>query len=104
MPGILSEGAAADSVPSVQDTEEADLRAQMLGVGGDDAQRLRCGTEQDIVDPGLVLERDGGDEIGHGEHDVEIRHLEQFRLTILQPLRPRHTLALRTVMITARVV
>ncbi len=55
----------------------------MLGVSGNDAQRLRCGTEQDIVDPGLVLERNGGDQIRHGEHDVEIRHVEQSTATSL---------------------
>ena len=40
----------------------------------------------------------------HGEHDVEVRHVEQFRLTVLEPLRPRETLALRAVAVAARVV
>ena len=75
--------------PGVQHTKKADLRAQMLGVGGDGAQRLRRCPEQDIVDHGLVLERDGGDQIRHGEHDVEVGHVEQLGLTVLQPLRPR---------------
>ena len=42
--------------------------------------------------------------VRHGEHDVEVGHVEQFRLTVLQPLGPRETLALRAVAITARVV
>jgi hypothetical protein len=33
----------------MQHSEEADLRAQMLGVGGDAAQRLRGGSEQDVA-------------------------------------------------------
>ena len=47
--------------PGVQHAEEADLCAQMLRIGGDGAQRLRRRPEQDIVDHGLVLERDVGD-------------------------------------------
>ena len=48
--------------PGVQHAQEADLRAEMLWVGGDLAQRLRRRPEQDVVDHGLVLERDGGDQ------------------------------------------
>ena len=40
----------------------------------------------------------------HGEHDVEIRHVEQFRLPVREPLGACQALALRTVSITARVV
>ena len=87
--------------PGVQHTEEADFRAQMLRIGGDGAQRLRRRPEQDIVDHCLVLERDGGDQVRNREHHVEVGHVEQFCLTIFEPLRPRQTLALRTVAITA---
>ena len=88
--------------PGVQHTEEADLRTEMLGVGGDGAQRLRRRPEQDIVHHGLVLERDDLDLCRHGEDDVEVGHVEQFRLTVLQPLGPCETLALRTVAVAAR--
>ena len=44
--------------PGVQHGGEADARAQMLRVGGDGGQRLRGGPEQEVVDGGLVLERD----------------------------------------------
>jgi hypothetical protein len=73
--------------PGVQHSEEADLRTEMLRVGGDDAQRLRRRPEQVIVDHSLVLKCDGGDQILHGEHHVEIGHMEQLGLTVLQPLR-----------------
>ena len=66
----------------MQHSEEADLRAQMLGVGGDAAQRLRGGSEQDVVSRSLVLERDDGDRFRHCEHHVEVGHLEQFRLAV----------------------
>src|SRR6267142_2738589 len=35
--------------PGVQHTQEADLRAQMLWIGGDLTQRLRRRSEQDLV-------------------------------------------------------
>ena len=76
----------------------------MLRVGGDGAQRLRRRPEQDVVDHGLVLERDDLDLRRHGEHDVEIRHVEQLRLAVLQPLGAGETLTLRAVAISARVV
>ena len=90
--------------PGVQHAEETDLRAQMLWIGGDDAQCLRRRPEQDVVDDGLVLEGDDLDLLGHGEHDVEVGHVEQFRLPVLEPLSACETLALWTVLVTARVV
>jgi hypothetical protein len=60
----------------------------MLGIGGDRAQSLRHCPEQDVIDRGLILKRDSGDLVRHREHDVEARHVEQLRLTILQPLGP----------------
>jgi hypothetical protein len=50
----------------------------MLGVSGDGAQRLRRCPEQDIVDNGLVLERDDLNLRRHGEHDVEIGVTTRF--------------------------
>ena len=90
--------------PGVQHGQEADLRPQMLWISGDVAQRLRGRPEQDVVDHGLVLERDDLDLRRHGEHHVEVGHVEQFRLTVLEPLRACETLALRAVPVAARVV
>ena len=56
--------------PGVEHGGEADARAQMLRVGGDGGQRLGCGLEQQIVDDGLVLERDRADRIRQREDDV----------------------------------
>ena len=33
---------------------------------------------------GLILERDDLDLLGHGEHNVEVGHIEQFRLPVLE--------------------
>ena len=90
--------------PGVQHAQETDLRAQMLWIGGDDAQCLRRCPEQDVVDDGLVLEGDDLDLLGHGEHDVEVGHVEQFRLPVLEPLSACETLAFRAVTVSARVV
>ena len=68
------------------------------------AQRLRRRPEQDVVDDCLVLERDILDRRRHGEHNVEIRHVEQFGLAVCDPLGTRQALALRAVSITAGVV
>jgi hypothetical protein len=56
--------------PGVEHGGEADARAQMLRVGGDGGQRLGCGLEQQIVDDGLVLERDRADRSRQREDDV----------------------------------
>ena len=87
--------------PGVQHTEEADLGTEVRGVGGDGARRLRRRPEQDVVDHGLVLKCDRGNHIWHGEHDVEVGRVEQLRLTVLDPLRPCQTLALRAIAIAA---
>ena len=56
---------------------------------------------KDITDHCLVLERDGGDQVRHREHHMKVGHVEQFCLTVFEPLRPRQTLPLRTVAIAA---
>ena len=107
--------------PGVQHTQEADLRAQMLRVGGDGAQRLRRCSElfrdssddrpslvsrysserEDGSHHGLVLERDDLNRRRDGEDDVVIGYVEQFRLAIRQPLGSCEALALRTVPVSA---
>ena len=39
MPGIMSEGSSAGSAPGVEHTQETDLCAKMLRIGGDLLQR-----------------------------------------------------------------
>ena len=58
--------------PGMKDRNDADLGAEMFGVGGDRAQcRGHC-LEQDGVNCGLVLERDLGDRCRQCEDDMEI--------------------------------
>ena len=44
--------------PGMEHRSDADLRAQMPGIGGDGGERLSGGAEQDRIDGGLVLEGD----------------------------------------------
>ena len=46
----------------VEDGEEADLGAKMARVGGDRAERVGDGAEEQTVDDGLVLGGDLGDQ------------------------------------------
>ena len=42
--------------PGVEHAQEADLRAKMLGIGGNLQQGCGAGTEQEVVDDFLVLQ------------------------------------------------
>ena len=56
MTGIMSEGSSRVLPPGVKHTEEADLGAEVLGIGGN-LQQSRCaGAEQEIVQHFLVLQ------------------------------------------------
>src|SRR5882762_795329 len=53
---------------------------------------------------GTVTTGDALDLLGHREHDVEVGHVEQFGLTVREPLGARETLALWATFVAARVV
>jgi hypothetical protein len=88
----------------VQHGGEADARAQMLWVGGDGGERLGGGPEQEVVDGGLVVERDGADRRRQGEDDMIVGNRQQLRLAVFEPLPRGGGLALRTVAIAAGIV
>ena len=90
--------------PGVEDGGEADARAQMLRVGGDRGQGLGGGSEQEVVDGRLVLERDGADRSRQGEDDVIVGNRQKLCLALGQPLPGRRALALRAVTVAAGVV
>ena len=91
-------------VPGVEDGEEADLGAEMAGVGRDRAQRVGDGPEEQTVDDGLLLGGDLGDRRGHGEDDVEVLGGQQVRAAPFEPLGAGQRLAGRTVAVATRVV
>src|SRR3984893_3490296 len=90
--------------PGVEDGEEAELCAEMLGIGGDRLQGFGGGVEQDVVDRSLVVMGDRGDLSRHGEDDMEVWHCEELGSSVFKPLGTRQGLALWAVAIAARVV
>ena len=90
--------------PGVQHGEETDLGAEVARVGGDGAQRVGDGPEEQAVDDGLVLGGDLGDGRGDGEDDVEVLGGQQVRAASFEPLGAGQRLAGRTVAVAARVV
>ena len=88
----------------MQHGDRADLRAEMARVGGDLAQRLRRGAEQDGVNDARVVERDLRDLRRRGEDYVVVGHRQQFGLAFLEPLGTGQALALRTMPVATGIV
>ena len=59
--------------PTVQHRKEADLSAEMFGVGRDLEQGLGSGVEQQVVEDLLVDQRQLREMMRHREDDVDIR-------------------------------
>lgn len=89
--------------PGVQHGEEANLGAEVLGIGGDGAQGLGGGAEEKAVDERLVLVGNGGNVTRQREDDVEVLCIEELGAAILQPLRASQRLAARTMPVAAAV-
>jgi len=57
----------------MENRQDADAGAEVLGIGRDREHRLRRCLEQQVVDHSLVLICDLGDLAWQREHDVKIR-------------------------------
>jgi hypothetical protein len=90
--------------PGVEYGEEADLGAQMLGIGSDGGQGLGSGSEQNAVDEIFVLVSDGSDLFGNREDDMKIVRLKDFGCSVLNPLRARERLTFWAMTVAAAVV
>ena len=90
--------------PCMKNGDEAELAAEMPGIGGDGLQRCGDGVEQDGVDHRLVLIGDRRDLGRHREHDVEIGHRQQIGLAGGEPLFARGALALGAMPVAAGVI
>src|SRR5580692_3722063 len=90
--------------PTVQHGEEADLGAEMFGVGGNGAQGFRSGPKENVVHHFLVLVSDGGNLFRESKDDMEILGVEELGLTILDPLGPCQGLAFWAMAVAAGVV
>src|SRR5215471_3873190 len=90
--------------PTVEDGEEANLSAQMFGIGGDGAQGLGGGAEQNPVDHFFVLVSDGGNLFRHRKDHMEVLGIQKFSAAFLEPFRSGERLTFWTVSIRARVI
>ena len=88
----------------MQDGSEADARPEMPRVGGDRDQGVGRGTEQQVVDHSLVLQRDVGNRRRQREHHMVVGHGQEVGLVRRQPRACRRPLALRAVPVAAGVV
>ena len=88
--------------PGVQNAEEADLRAQMFGIGCDLQQSRGAGAEQKVIDDLLVLQSQPGEFVRDGKHDMHVAHGQQFFIAIGEPSIAGIGLALRTMPATGR--
>ena len=82
----------------------ADAHAPMPGIGGDGAQGLGHGLEQDAEDDPAVAEADGGDLRWQGEDHVEVGHRQELGDARLAPALGGHPLASRAVAVATGVV
>ena len=80
--------------PGVEHSGDTDAGAEVLGVGGDDLHRVGGGTEQQVVNDGLVVGGDGADLGRNGEDDVEVADRQQVGLTLGKPGTRSSALAL----------
>ena len=87
--------------PGVEHGEKANLGAQVLGIGGDGEQGLGRGPEQDAIELSLILIGNCCNLLRKSEHNVKILSVQEFGLTVLEPLSPSKRLAFWTVAIRA---
>ena len=58
--------------PGVEHTQETDLCAKMLRIGGDLQQGCSAGAEQEVVDDLLILQGQPRQLVGDGEDDMNV--------------------------------
>ena len=73
----------------MQHGEEANLRAQVLGIRSYSAQGFGRGLKENVVYHLLVLVSDRGNLIRDGEDDMEILAVEKLRLAVAAARRSR---------------
>ena len=90
--------------PGVQDTQEADLGSEMLGIDRDLEKRFRAGLEEEPEEDLFVLPDHRNQRMRHAENQMVVIHGQQFPLPRRQPLLTDVGLTFRTVTISAGVV
>jgi len=88
----------------VQHAEEADFRAEMLGIACDFHKGFRAGAKQEVVDDLLVLQHQRGQVTRKREDHMDVTRRKKFPATLFQPTFPSTCLTLRAMPISTRVV
>jgi hypothetical protein len=87
--------------PAMQHAHEADVSTQVLGIGSYLQQCGRAGSEQKIVYDFLVRECERRKLMRQREHDMDVRHIQQFLFAGSEPLVTSIGLALGAMAVTA---
>src|SRR6266853_4696026 len=91
-------------VPGMQDAEESDLSAEILGVSGDLDQRLGAAAEQQTIYHFLVLQGQWRQFVWESENDMGVVRGQQFGAARLKPAVARVTLTPRAMPVPARII
>ena len=89
--------------PGVKHGQKADPRSQMSTIGSDLEQGLGDGAKQESIEEALVLQTQGSESLGNGEHHVAVRYGQQLLGLLVQPAIAGGRLALGTVPVATRV-
>jgi hypothetical protein len=82
--------------PGVENAEDANLPAQMLGIGSDGEQSGGASSEHQMVEQTGVFQSQQGEFVRDGEDDVKVVGGQKFPLPGCQPAFTSLTLALGT--------
>ena len=90
--------------PGMQDAEEADSRAQVLGIGGNRLQSFGAARNNRLYISRLILQAELDERLRQREYDMEIFRWKQFGAALFQPFRSGQGLALGAIAIGARII
>ena len=90
--------------PSVENSGEAKLCAEIFFVGGEFLQGFGSSFEEQVIHESLILIENGTQLLGHSENDMEIADVKEILLLFLNPLFFSESLTLGTVTVTAGIV
>jgi hypothetical protein len=90
--------------PGVQDTQEPDQTAHIMGVHGELDERLCRGAEQDVIEVFLVAADECPQLSGQSKDDMEVGNRQQLLTPLLQPCLGVLVVAFGATAMAARVV
>jgi hypothetical protein len=91
-------------IPGVQDAEESDLSAEMLGIAGDLEQRFCAAAKQQVIHYFLVLQSQRRQFVWERKNDVSVGSGQQFAPPRVKPSIASLTLTPWAMPIPARII